>query len=488
MNCGASSPLIFNVQSFINSQCDECGDNTCISAEYVCYKGANLSCSGIETNDSLETALTKIDEQICSAIGDYSTYQKNCLPTWFGEEINDESTFVDAITAYACTIAINLESFTGTTFPQYQTSVAAQISQIDGPALTCTAAGVNSGDSLSDILTKYCAKFADLDDELDMTDVDFGECFTIGGVISTVKQGFEELVSQICQVKAIAEDGSGILPTFNNVGSCLDSPTSSDSLEDTVIKIRTTLCGISETYNYNGEDIDWGCDEPDGDSLQEAIQTLADTRNDYLLNGLTAFSDDFVITQTDEGNPCSGKTITLATPINQDRFVAADDEDDTPGTLIDKLVGVTGINVYSNVDDNTVEIASEGKIFASSADDSDIGYLIDKLEGSTVNGITITPVFNALTNKVTLQLSIDPEDFCTAVSNCVPAPCIEYTITNNAGGTRSVGWMDCANNVVSISIPNGGSVTACAILGSVSGDGVTIVPTGDCTTTTTAAP
>ncbi len=56
----------------------------------ICYTGADLPCSGIVSSDTIEDALTKIDGILCSNTGNYATYQKNCLPTWFGSVINSE--------------------------------------------------------------------------------------------------------------------------------------------------------------------------------------------------------------------------------------------------------------------------------------------------------------------------------------------------------------------------------------------------------------
>lgn len=103
--CNSGIPLFFDVQSFINNSCSDCTQTPgCIPSTAVCYTGANLSCSGINTNDTLSTSLQKIDTQICSAIGDYSTYQFNCLIAWWGSAITQESQFVDAITSYVCSM------------------------------------------------------------------------------------------------------------------------------------------------------------------------------------------------------------------------------------------------------------------------------------------------------------------------------------------------------------------------------------------------
>lgn len=484
-DCNQNTPLVFNVQSFINATCGDCGDTQCLSSKYVCYQGSALPCSGIATGDDLETAFTKIDEQICSISGDYSTYQFNCLPAYFGQAITTEAEFVDAITSYACAIATNLQTFTGVTFPQYQSDVAAQISTIDGPSLSCTSAGVNTNDNISEILMKYCIKFSNLDDLIDLTDVDFGDCFSVVTQPQTIHQGFAEVLSQICQVKAIAEASSGALPTFNNVGSCLATPTTTDSLEDTVIKIRTKLCSIDGTFD--GAAITWGCFAPGTDTLQAAMETVADAIQTLALERVT-YSGDFVVTQVNPSDPCQGLNVALATPLNQDRFVAVSALDTQPSTLIEKIVAGGGISINEGTTDQPVlVISSIGELLADETDGT-LGFLSDKLEGSTVNGITITPIYNSLTGKVTLQLTVDDSLFCAAVNTCVPATCNQYLVTNPDAFSRPISWMQCDGSTVEMSIEASSAMSICARLGSVVAAGCTIVATGDCTTTTTLAP
>ncbi len=471
--CNDVTPLVFNVQSFINQTCNDCGDTQCLSSKYVCYQGSDLPCSGILTGDTLETALTKIDEQICSASGDYSTYQMNCLPAYYGSDITTEAEFVDAITSYTCAIATNLQSFTGTTFPQYQSDVAAQFSTIDGPGLTCATAGVTSLDSLSTILTKYCAKFVDLDTEMNLSDINFASCFSVVGTPTTLHEGFTEVLSQICQVKTLAE-GNAVLPTFNNTGLCIGGG-STDSLVTTINAIITRLC---QTDVFVPGDITWGCITTPAD-LQEAVANIASSTNTLLLNRLTGFSADFVITATDGGDPCAGKTISLATPIVSDRFVASTPSDTSPGTLSQKLQG-DGIEIDTTGNPPYTVLRDLGGVKTDGTDT--LGYLKDKLAGSTVNGITITPTYNSTTKQIDLILSVDETAFCAAISACLPVACASYLITPS--GSDTIYYTDCSTNTV-VSLTISGPVTVCAAVGSVNAPNSTIINEGNCTTTTT---
>ena len=53
------------VKTLYANDCDPCA-NTVVDATKVEYSGPNLSCTGIQSCDTLETSLQKIDNKICS--------------------------------------------------------------------------------------------------------------------------------------------------------------------------------------------------------------------------------------------------------------------------------------------------------------------------------------------------------------------------------------------------------------------------------------
>jgi len=468
-DCNDNYPLNFTPLNI--GGCDGCGD--CMSTKGFCYNGPNLDCSGIETGDSLDVAFSKLDEQMCSAIGDYSAYQKNCLPAWFGAPILTEATFVDAITSYTCTIATNLQTFTGVTFPAFQDEVTAEIEAITGPGLVCTSAGVIISDSLQTVLTKYCTKFSDIDEALDVSTADWDGCFTVGIAPTTVLEGFNEVLSQICQVRTLALAGGSVLPTFNNVGSCLASPTTTDTLVATINKIKTRLCA---TDTYLGGNVDWGCLTALDETLEGNVQFIAQTLND-LSEVKTTFSADFVVEATDEDNPCAGVTVSLATPLTGDRFVAYDSGDTSPGTLVDKIVAGIGIDLSESDDTNQMLISSTG-VVAGSNTDTDPAYLIDKLNGSSNSGISIVPTYNPTTKKVDLNIVIDEAQLCFLFGNCSGGICTSYTVTP-VGASDGVNYVDCDGNTINLTIT--GATTFCAKINTVYAPASTIVNVGSCT-------
>jgi hypothetical protein len=463
----------------------------------------------------VEVALQKIDEQICSVIGDYSNYQFNCLSAWFGSPITQESQFVDAITEYSCEIVETLTHFTGVTFPAFQNEVDARIDNITTPTISCSSAGVTSLDSLQTILEKYCTKFGQIDSALSISSVDWDECLTVVSPPTTIAGAFSLVVDQICQVATLT---GAALPTFNNTGTCLASPGTADSLVSTVGKIITRLC---QSPTYDGDNITWGCvtEPPDNTSIEDGIQNII-TRVNTSLQALPTFDGgDFNVVATNPMDPCAGVTVSLATPLNQDRFVAASASDMSPGTLQSKTTAGTNITLdfISTPGQMIINAASatlDHKVKASSADASP-DFLDVKLAGSTDSGITISPTYNAFTEKVDLNLSVNTSTlldllldelvvgsalytkFCDKVAlcpcNCGTADCIQYLVENESGSTKSVLYSPCSDPVVgsvTLSLANGSSITICAMAASVTAAGCTVTAVQSCaggTTSTTTS-
>lgn len=469
-NCNDNSPLIFDIQSFVNSTCTSSGDS-CMPSNLICYTGSNLPCSLINNGDTLEDALTKIDSKICSISGNYSTYQKHCLPSIYGSAINDESTFVDAITSYLCTTASTVSNFISNTFVTYQASVTSQFTAVNNPAITCASASVTSVDTLNTILAKYCTKFTSLDSAINLTGIDFGSCFTVVDPITNVRDGFTEVLSQICQLKT-SVDGGTVLPTFNNTGSCLASPSTTDSLISTIGKIKTKLCSLPTWISTN---VTWGCvgSPTSTTSIEEGIQRIISKVN-YMLPKVVTFGDGFTTSPVDVGDACQGINVSLDGIT--DRLVASNSSDDSPGTLDTKLSG-DGITIDSTTTAGLVILRNDHKVLSSSSDTIP-SYLINKLSGSTSSGITITPTYNTTTKQVDLILTVDNNAICNLVAACANSvPCSGYTITPL--GSSLLSYTDCNGTQVG-PITISGVTNICAKINTVYSPNSTIVITGPC--------
>lgn len=477
-SCNNNTPLVFDVQTFLNTSCNSCGDSQCFPAKNVCYTGPDLPCSGIETNDNLDDAFTKIDEQICSAIGDYSAYQKNCLPEWAENALNTEALFVDAITGYACETRADLDAFINTTYPTYITTIDNRFLALESPAFTCASVGITTGDTLETVYTKYCSKFTAIDTALNLSSINFGGCFTVTVPPTTVKAGFTEVLSQICSLKAELESSGVIIPTFNNTGSCLATPGSADSLFDTVNKIRTKLCTLP---TWDSTALTWGCVGSPTTDLGDGIQRIL-TKVNYMLPKVVTFGSGFTTAPTNVGNPCDGVTVSLDSVV--DRNVAATSSDLSPSTLDNKLVGV-GIAVNTVLNTNKITLVSDHKVLVNNIDDTP-DFLFNKLVGSTSNGVTITPTYNSFTKKIDLILNVDPNFLCTLLGDCSSVvPCITYIVTP-VSGSSALSYTDCSGNVLD-TISISGATTICAKLGSVYAPNATIVNSGNCSSSTVCA-
>jgi hypothetical protein len=429
-----------------------------VDASGVTYTGPNLSCSGILSGDTLQTALSKIDAQICSSLGNIGSYNTACLApitTW--------QQFVESISNLACTTDSDFATFVSTTFPNYQTSITNQFTAITQPGISgCTFTGILVGDSLTTVLTKLNTTICSIvNTNLSLSGVNWSQCFAVGSTPVTIAQGFNAVINQICQLNTLIQtSGSGgTLPTFNTVGSCLPSPSAADTLVSVVNKLIIRTCQ-APTFDINA--LTWGCVAKPSvitTDLQGAFGAVLSQLNTLTQNAYT-FSSDFVITNAG-GDPCLGKVVSLATPLDQDRFVAATPSDVSPGTLQDKLVAGAGIGLdyftsLGQVIINSTATASDHKVAASSTDVSP-DYLINKVEGDTLYGITVTPVYDAIAAKVKFSLSIDlgalmtallntltpgetvTTQFCTAVAAC-PSPCAapsNVTVTYSSLGTTT---------------------------------------------------
>lgn len=440
-NCTSNSLTSFSASYFYNGQ-QSCVSDTCgtpLNSKCVFYSGPNLSCSAVNTNDSIELALQKIDTQLCSTTGNYSTYNFGCLDD--GAAITTEAQFVNTISATLCTQKTLLSTFTDTTFPAYQGAVNTRFQSLETPAIVCVAAGVVASDSLQTVLNKYCTKFTDLEAKLSIASVTWDNCFSVSTPPTTIAQGFTLLADQICQVKS--NGGSAILPTFNNIGSCLASPGAADSLESTITKIKTKLCSLPAFNNTALSSICVSIPTTATD-LQGLLQNVL-SKLDALSQNAPAFNpSDFSVVLTDSGNPCSGKTVSLAGAQNMNRLVAVNATDTNPGTLIGKIAGV-GITVDDTTTPGKLTLTASGttdtkEVKASSTDDTP-GFLDAKIEaGAPDAGFSLSMGYNSASKKLRITPDIEmgafisvfldylennateKARFCALVATC-PSPC-----------------------------------------------------------------
>lgn len=497
-SCGSNSPYnTYNVQFAQVNNCNALSSdcpNGLFDIKCTFYSGPNLACTGVETNDGMEIILQKLDAAICANSGDYSTYNMHCLPDYFGEPITNQRDFVDAITGYVCENQESSIQFQTVTFPGYQDEVSDEFTAVNNPAVSSTYAGVTDTDNLITVLGKYGEAFDNLATAIDISNVTWNSCFTVVIPPTTITEGFDLLADQICQIKATIP---AALPVFNNVGSCLPSPGASDTLVSTIGKIKTRLCQ-SPVFDINS--LTWGnITQPSivTINLQDAFQSVLTAASNTLAQLATIYSGDFVVTATDPFNPSAGLTVALATPINQDRFVAATVGDSSPGTLQAKLqagtnVGLDYISVAGKViisattnvvADDTFSVVFTGVGSAGSPLSADIpissalgnaisinsdGLFASLAPPDALNFVETSTTITAVSgNDREINVKIDtsqPNNILTYSTNglYVPSPSVISTIVTTApSATLTLSAPESPSNVYTIS----GSVRISTIAG-----------------------
>lgn len=457
-NCNQTNP---SVTGFIPSSCMDL-PSCFLDAGCVFYTGPNLNCSGINTMDGLDTILQKISPLLCAATGDYSTYNTYCLAP-----IATQQQFVETISNQFCNLRTSFVDFQALTYLPYTQVTNGRLDNLENPNITCLSASVVGSDPLQTVLNKYCSKFNSIDAALNPSGANWSSCYVVNPAPTTVVDGFNTIIAQICILKGLVESGgSGSLPTFNNVGSCLPGTlTAADSLVDTVNKIKTRLC---QTGILNAATLSFGCVSAAGltgpTDLQTTLQNIL-TKVTQISQALpTVWSPDFTLTNTDPGNLCLGKTINLSATITPDRFVAATPADSDPGTLQEKLIPGTGMSLDYLTSPGFVILNSSGgsgggdhKV-AVDVDDATPDYLGAKiLSGGQTNGIQVSPSVDPINDVMLLNVSVDTSilfqslidtlannptlyaNFCAAVAGC-PSPCAapsNVTVTYEGGSTTT---------------------------------------------------
>lgn len=502
-NCNNSNgPLVVGgiapILASFNTPCSSTGCPSPIDAKCTFYSGPNLACSGVNTNDSLELVIQKVDTLLCASAANYSTYNVYCLAP-----VTTQQSWVEKISQYVCNLNTTVTTFISTTFPTYQTSINTRFVGIETPGTTSSCStflNILPGDTIQVVLQKLANSVCGVyNGALDLSSVNWSQCFTVSTPPTTIAGGFTTVISQLCQIATSA--GNAVLPVFNNTGSCLAAPlTTTDTLVSTVNKIKVRLC---QTPTFDINTLTWTCiakPTTTTTDLQSAFQALLN-KIDALSQNNPTFSSDFTVVATNPGNTCLGKTVSLAASI-ADRKVAATSLDNTPGTLQDKIIAGTGIALDFATDPTKVSISvtslptpSDGKVKADSTDATS-DYLYNKVEsGPATNGITIVPGLDTAgsSHLVNFTANTDPKLlftyllnylinsgdtelkllFCQAVASC-PSPCAAPTnVSVSFGGSTSTTTTTTSGSSTSTTTTTTGAPTT---------------TTTSTTTTTTAAP
>lgn len=415
--------------------CD-CG----VPAKASCVEndGLPLACIGAARHERMDSILQKIDQRLCEVTGgdSYDSYNLRCLAP-----VSTQKDFAEKVALTLCTLNSGFSAFTTSTFPAKITELTTQITDLDkaGFVYNCPLIDIAEEDSLSTSLYKLSAGLCQLRElATDVSGANWDACTTVSTPPATIQEGFDFLISWICTLGS--GSGGGTLPVFDNTGSCLESPTQTDSLEGTVIKIRTRLCS---TPTFSLSSLTAGCVSFTGISTLEQLLGRMLAQIDLLSKNSIRGADagQFAIADADPASPCSGKKLSLSGPVSTDRLVAVDAADLAPGTLEEKLHAGAGILFSTEEEPGKLSISappSSDELVKVGPDDSAAGYLQDKLIGKIAEvSIAVNPTaddkleisapvnYQAFIDRLFDIIETDPDvkaRFCNLMSGC-PSPC-----------------------------------------------------------------
>lgn len=408
-NCNSNNPV---THVYYPSGCSTGPSQAITDSSNIMYTGANLTAIGVTSNSNLEVVLSNINTAVGAITGiDWASFNYACLPT----PITSAQDFSETISTYLCNLNTSYTTFTGTTYVNKIAEIEQDITDINNPELTsCVAVGIISSDNLIGVLTKLMNNLCSLNTEQDPSSANWNEYFSTDPVPTTITEGFNVVLDQIGNLMNTV-DGYEPLPTFDNTNTCLATPTTTDSLYDTILKIRTLLCTLPD-FDINS--ISWtSCianpNPGGGADLISTIQTLVTYLDTTYVNRVTYWDPTyFDVTNTSPSDSCSGQSITLQSGLGfEDKMVALNGSDTSPNYLLNKMINGTGINFDTATSPGTVIISTtvqDVKVKAN-AGDTVAGYLIDKIDGKTdpTAAIAINESYNATTDMVDLTPSIN---------------------------------------------------------------------------------
>lgn len=437
-DCNPPSPIaVFPIPSAC-TQIQPCCEQP-VNAACVEYTDAPLSCIGISSKEKLNIILQRIDNQLCEITGQtdsYNNYNLLCL-----EPASTEKDFAEKAAAMLCQLRGTVTNFISNLYPGDIGAIRTEITALSkaGFDYSCDAISIAKADAITFALQKICDALCDLHQgQTQLDGVDWDKCATIPVLPQSIEEGFNFILDQLCSLSA----GTGVsLPTFDNRGSCLPGPSGTDSLQDTIVKIRGQLCSLP-TFSVNA--LSSSCVSLAGiNTLEQTLSRILQQLDSLSRTAIRQVDPSmFSLSDADSTRPCEGKKITLTGSVGStgDRLVAVNGQDNTPGTLADKIAPGAGILISAATTAGKLTISADQsndfKVKVAAAA-SAAGYLSEKIKGSNgeVN-TTVTPAGEQLVVAATLDYSLlidrlfdvletDSDlkaRFCALVASC-PSPC-----------------------------------------------------------------
>lgn len=408
MSCTDCSHNIPTYYSHSNPLCVGNGGGTSnINASNVIYTGYALTSIGVHTNDSVATSLQEINTAVGTISGiAWNTFNYSCLT---GSLVTAQD-FVETISAYVCALNTSTNTFINTTYTNAITGIDTRLTNIEGPVLTsCTSVGILSTDSYYQVLTKLITNACNNNTNLTISGANWNSCYTVTPTPTTLTQGFNTLIAQICDIKN--NPISTPLPSFDNRGSCISTTGAADTLYNTVVAIRNYACSLP---TLDIDSLSWtSCiinpHSGGGADLTSALNAIITAADAAYTKRVITFDPTF-FTVTNHSGSCSGLNVTLSGGIS-DKFVALNGSDTSPNYLLSKMTAGTGINFDTSTTPGTVIIdstATDSHVKADSADTT-TGYLSAKITGITNgdNTASIIQAYNSVTQSLDLTTNIN---------------------------------------------------------------------------------
>lgn len=440
-DCKPNGPVVsFPVPE--TGPCNNCDNKECASGlhstDCLYYKGPDLACLQVKDEDRLSVIFQKIDEQLCISSGGIELGNIFCL-----SPLDNFDEWVSAISEKYCTLSTELTLFKNSTFPSAIAAINQNIDRLNKPELSsCNKLGITTGDNIKTILTKLSSAYCTIvQEDLDISTLKWPDCFIFSQPPADIKQGLKTIADKVCVIESLLSTNPDADVTFDNTGSCLPAPGSSDSLVSTITKIKSRLC---QSPIFNAANLVAGCiGIAPADTLELAMGKTVSVLTELKRNAIVAVNtSQFTISAVDPTQNCSGKVLSLNGSLT-DRHVAASPSDTTPGTLSEKIASGTGITISTDTVPGKLVISSasaQGQDYKVkvNGNDANAGYLLSKMKGAsnTLCSVTVTEdngqakvssqidvegvleaIFEMLETDVTLRNRL-----CSILTKC-PSPC-----------------------------------------------------------------
>lgn len=418
--------------------CEQPTDATCVE-----YTSTPLSCLGGTEIQKLDEILQRIDIRICELTGGtdpYGDFELLCL-----EPVTTARDFAERTAAMLCQVRTTLLNFINNLYPVDLMAIKAEITDLNKAGFDKSCSGLNivRADTISMVLSKLAEAICALElTTSDLSQVDWDKCVTISQAPSSIQEGFNFILQQLCTLQDAGT--STHLPSFDNTGSCLAAPSITDSLQETIMKIRSHLCSLP-TFSVTA--LPNTCVSLSGiTTLEQSLSKILTQLDNLSRNSIRQVDNSqFSIADADATQPCQGKRLVLTGTVQgTDRMVAVNAADTVPGTLEQKISAGTGIAVDANAVPGKLTITTTQIIdyrVKTHETDSTPGYLSQKMIGAPgeVN-VTVTPVTDQLEVRASIDYSIVIDRlfdiletdadlkarFCALVASC-PSPCTPPT-------------------------------------------------------------